>query len=319
VASQSSDKGKKGGEKSKKVKKKKCFNCKKIRHFAKDCYAKGGGAKSQGLKQKGQDKDKNQKKDKGKDLAAKVEKKGSEDDGVWMGTVGSDEGIQNWVDSCGDDTSCKFEMWMDEEIVASDGDLIKEVHQVKLDYSPNVTNTSNDNIFFHINDLNISSVTEDESKSMPDLESVSDLTVIDDDVEEVEVSEDLVNELAIDNGNELTTHTFAATTLANIGLTLETELYDSSTSRHMSPYKHNFINFIPIQQKKITAADSGFFKATRKGSMHISMPNSKSMSKILLKNVLYTPKMDITLIPIGKIDAACYADFTKVNCGPSHL
>jgi hypothetical protein len=138
-------------------------------------------------------------------------------------------------------------MWTDEEIVTSDGDLIEEVHQVELDYSPDVTNTSNNNIFSYINDLNISSVTEDKYKSMPDLDSVSDLTVIDEDVEEVEVSEDLVDELAIDNGDESTTHTFAAATLANIGSTLEMELYDSGSPRHMSPYKHNFINFIPIQ------------------------------------------------------------------------
>ena len=44
VNNQSSDKGKKGSEKLKKAKKGKCFNCKKIGHFASDCYAKGGGA-----------------------------------------------------------------------------------------------------------------------------------------------------------------------------------------------------------------------------------------------------------------------------------
>lgn len=109
VAGQSSDKGKKGGEKSKKAKKGRCLNCKKIGHFVKDCYAKGGGAEGQGPKQKGQDKDKSQEKDKGKgkDSVAKVEEKGSEDDGVWMVTVCSDEGIQNLVDSCGGDTGCK--------------------------------------------------------------------------------------------------------------------------------------------------------------------------------------------------------------------
>ena len=41
VANQSLDKGKKGGEGSKKAKKGKCFNCKKVRHYVKDCWAPG--------------------------------------------------------------------------------------------------------------------------------------------------------------------------------------------------------------------------------------------------------------------------------------
>jgi hypothetical protein len=41
--------------------------------------------------------------------------------------------------------------------------------------------------------------------------------------------------------------------------------------------------------------------------MHIFMPVSKLMMKILLKNVLYAPKMGVTLVSIGKIDVASYA------------
>lgn len=200
-------------------------------------------------------------------------------------------------------------MWTDEEIVAGDDDLVEEVRQVELNYSPEFmdTDTSNDNIFSYINNLDISSVTEDESESIPDLESVLDSTVVDEDVEEVEASEDLVDESAIDKGNELITHTFAAIALANIDSTLETELYDSGASCHMSPYKHNFINFIPIQTKILTTADGGCFEATGKGDMHISIPVGKSTTTILLKDVLYAPKMGVTLISIGKIDAAGYA------------
>ena len=118
---------------------------------------------------------------------------------------------------------------------------------------------------------------------------------------------DLEDELAVDDDDEAITHTFAAILLANIGSAFETELYNSGVSRHMSPYKHKFINFIPIQRKVLTAADGGHFEATGKGDMHIMMPNGKSTTRILLKDVLYAPKMGITLVSIGKIDSAGYA------------
>jgi hypothetical protein len=69
--------------------------------------------------------------------------------------------------------------------------------------------------------------------------------------------------------------------LANIGSTLEMELYDSGTSCHMSLYKHKFINFILIQRKILTVADGSCFEAIGKGNMCISMPISKLMMKIL--------------------------------------
>jgi hypothetical protein len=156
-------------------------------------------------------------------------------------------------------------MWTKEEIIAGDGDLVKEVCPVKIDYSPSIMDTSNDNIFSYINDYDVSLATKGGwSESVPDLESVPDSTVVDEDVDDVEVCEGLMDKLAIYDGDELTTHTFAATLLMNIGSTLETELYDSGASCHMSLYKHKFINFILIQRKILTAANGSCFEATGK-------------------------------------------------------
>ena len=75
----------------------------------------------------------------------------------------------------------------------------------------------------------------------------------------------------------------------------------------MSPYRHKFINFIPIQRKVLTAVDGSHFEAVGKGDMRITMPNDQSSTKILLKDVLYAPKTGVTLVSISKIDAASYA------------
>ena len=76
----------------------------------------------------------------------------------------------------------------------------------------------------------------------------------------------------------------------------------------MSPYKHKFINYVPIQTKVLTAADGGTFNATGKGDMHISMPNRHSTTRILLKDVLYTLKIGVTLM-----QQVSHRSFTKVS------
>lgn len=89
----------------------------------------------------------------------------------------------------------------------------------------------------------------------------------------------------VDEGEAFTT-TFDYALLANVGAdrSKRTELYDSGASRHMSS-----------------------FEAIGKGDMYVSLPNGKSRSRILLKDVLYAPKMGVTLISISRLDAAGFA------------
>jgi len=84
-------------------------------------------------------------------------------------------------------------------------------------------------------------------------------------------------------------------------------LFDSSASRHMSSYCDHFTNFKSIVPKAITAADKHTFEAIGKGDLTILIPNGTSTTHILLRDVLYAPKMGITLVSIGKLDVAGYA------------
>jgi transposase InsO family protein len=84
----------------------------------------------------------------------------------------------------------------------------------------------------------------------------------------------------------------------------DVEIYDSGASRHMSPYRSKFINFSEIPPKKIRTADRHTFLATGKGDMYIMVPKGKTETKVLLRDVLYSPEMSATLVSIGRIVAA---------------
>ncbi|KAI0075255.1 hypothetical protein K474DRAFT_1560994, partial [Panus rudis PR-1116 ss-1] len=60
------------------------------------------------------------------------------------------------------------------------------------------------------------------------------------------------------------------------------ELYDSGATRHMSPHRNRFINFIEIPPRSIGAADNRSFKAVGKGDMFIDVPCGEKTSRVLL-------------------------------------
>lgn len=85
----------------------------------------------------------------------------------------------------------------------------------------------------------------------------------------------------------------------------EVDLYDSGTTRHMSGFFHRLINYVDIDPIPIKTADKRSFQATGKGDMLVYLPNrDKCNSKILLKDVLYAPRMGITLVSISRIAGA---------------
>ena len=85
----------------------------------------------------------------------------------------------------------------------------------------------------------------------------------------------------------------------------EVDLYDSGTTRHMTGFYHRLINYVDVDPIPIITADKRTFQAMGKGDMYIYLPNrDKSNSRILLKDVLYAPRMGITLISISRVAGA---------------
>jgi hypothetical protein len=152
-----------------------------------------------------------------------------------------------------------------------------------------------------------------EDDKIPDLQSVSKSSEDSSDSENddtageigdlFDIPIEMVDE-PVNCGIKPVAHTYSTAMLASIAAASpnhEIELYDSRASHHMSPYHQNFINFIRIKGRTITAADGQEFVATGLGDMHIELPNRKSMLQILLKDILYAPIMGATLILISKI------------------
>lgn len=95
----------------------------------------------------------------------------------------------------------------------------------------------------------------------------------------------------------------------------EVVIYDFGASSHMTPYRHKFIEFKPIPPHQILTVNAGTFTVTGIGKIKVLVPNGKSSSSILLKNVLYAPSMRHTLVSIKCIeDARCRITFERGYC-----
>lgn len=80
------------------------------------------------------------------------------------------------------------------------------------------------------------------------------------------------------------------------------ELYDSSCTCHISPYRDDFENFEAISPKSFCTANQEMFSATGTGSITVDVPAGVDIKKLELTEVMYCPEVGYTLISIGKLD-----------------
>ena len=69
-----------------------------------------------------------------------------------------------------------------------------------------------------------------------------------------------------------------------------------------------------IELKSIAATDKHYFQTTGKGNLCIKILNSKTMSSILLTDILYCPEMGLTLVLISKLTDAIFHSHFASHC-----
>jgi transposase InsO family protein len=268
--SNDSGKGQKGGSSSKKNVE--CHNCHKKGHYKSECWAPGGGKEGQGPRQKGKAKAKtNDKKEAG--AAAETKDKATTE------TKGKEKEVveEAWI------------AMIDDTLEEEGGD--RGVNEL----SDNEINWDNLEKSKDLDDI-VSTCSDFEDLDKPTFE------LIDNPVNPLDPNID-----SFDYAEGAYTSTFSAEELAGSAQTrcTEVDLYDSGATRHMSGFRHKFIDFVEIDPVPIRAADKRTFNATGKGRMLIHLPNGDNgISQIYLVDALYAPSMGVTLISISRITAA---------------
>ena len=118
-------------------------------------------------------------------------------------------------------------------------------------------------------------------------------------------------------------------TLANEGedACICTELYNLGVTWHISPYKHDFITYLPLTPPVfLNAANQQKFPAIGCGTLVIQVPLGDGESRLTLHSTLHVPAISYTLVSIGALDAEGYChgmagmharELWRHACGPN--
>ncbi|PPR08269.1 hypothetical protein CVT24_001138 [Panaeolus cyanescens] len=80
------------------------------------------------------------------------------------------------------------------------------------------------------------------------------------------------------------------------------KIYDSGSTRHISPYMNDFTDLQNTASYSLRAANKQCFNAEGIGKLEIDVPNRTDVLKLCLNKVLYSPEVGYTLISIGRLD-----------------
>lgn len=104
----------------------------------------------------------------------------------------------------------------------------------------------------------------------------------------------------------------------------QSAIMDSGALSHFCPDRERFTNYVNIAPQDIQTADGTKISAVGKGDVSMDLPLGEKRTRVMLKDVLYAPKMVFTLISTNQIMAAGLAmHFEERMCkvlspGPEH-
>jgi hypothetical protein len=117
------------------------------------------------------------------------------------------------------------------------------------------------------------------------------------------------------DGEEGQEHVAAAAGSACANNGVQTELYDSGASCHMTPFHDQFVSYWSIPPRTITAADKQVFYAIGAGDLRVEVPNGESSMTVLLCDALHAPDMGLTVVSISQIASTGYSvSFEGKSC-----
>ena len=85
------------------------------------------------------------------------------------------------------------------------------------------------------------------------------------------------------------------------------ELYDSGATRHVTPFKSDFISYSPLNPPTfLNTANQQRFPAVGTGTLATLVPCNGQSTKLILRDVLHAPAVAYTLVSLGALDEEGY-------------
>jgi hypothetical protein len=100
---------------------------------------------------------------------------------------------------------------------------------------------------------------------------------------------------------------FAFTSAASTPHGQRSAIIDSGATSHFCPDRAKFITFTAIKPQDVRTADGTCISAVGQGDVQIELPLGEARTTVTLRNMLYMPKMVLTLISTHHITAAGFA------------
>ena len=97
---------------------------------------------------------------------------------------------------------------------------------------------------------------------------------------------------------------------------IHTELYDSGAMHHISPYKTDFISYMPLTPPVyLNAANQQRFPVIRCGTLVVHVLNREEETQLTLHAALHVPTISYTLVSLGALDEEGY----HTHIGARHM